>query len=85
MSQSLRGHLRELVSELWKETVLDEIDESLHATRSDSNPVVTLVTVQRSIDVPLSPQHFESSNLTFEREIVECSDTPRSEIYIRHP
>src|SRR6266536_1573073 len=68
--QSLRGHLRKLVSELWQQVRLNKPCQSGSSNHRQSDPVVGLVAIQRAFDSPLFTEKPKKHLLTMLIELL---------------
>jgi hypothetical protein len=69
-SQSLRGHKREFVSELVDQVRSDEIAEPSAAINGQSDPVITPVAIQGSLNIPLILQQLQKEKLVLSIELL---------------
>src|SRR5205809_822 len=70
--QSLRGHVRKLVSELRQQMRLDHLCQPDRPRHRHANAVIGLVLVQRSVDSPLAAENRQEHLLALLVDLEKC-------------
>jgi hypothetical protein len=86
-SQSLRGHMRKLVSQLGQNESVDQSYEYFRPIHREANAVIAPVAIERPIDPVLLFQQSEQLSLLLNTELlrVEVHRVPRSASVIHDP
>src|SRR6266480_3871694 len=85
--QSLRGHLRKLVSELRQQMRLDKPREPARTVDRQTDAVIRLVAIKRRLDAPLLAQEAKQPSLACHVVLlrIQIHRTPRSATVVHEP